>query len=129
MSLAILGLTSGFILVLIFLFIITLKTDLTLTIKFLAVFVITGFYIIQYESLQQYSGWPSTDDLPEKFVLIASDVREPDQKTGEKGVMYWWLRDSANVDQPPRAFQLPYEPEAHKKSEQVIEEQKKVVST
>lgn len=125
MSLAILGLTTGFILVLAFLFLLTIKTDVKLVIKFIAVFVITGFYMIQYESLQQYTGWPSTDDLPEKFVLIASDVHEPNQKTGEKGVMYWWIRDSANVDQPPRVYQLSYQPEVHKKAEQVIDEQKK----
>ncbi|MBT3203898.1 MAG: hypothetical protein HN349_06240, partial [Gammaproteobacteria bacterium] len=61
MSLAILGLTAGFILVLVFLFYLTVKTDLHIAVKFLAVFISAGFYIIQYESLQQFTGWPSTD--------------------------------------------------------------------
>ena len=125
MSLAIFGLTAGFILVLFFLFYLTLKTDLHIAVKFLAVFISAGFYIIQYESLQQFTGWPSTDDLPEKFVLIASDVHEPNQKTGEEGVMYWWIIDSANSQQPPRVYQLPYEAEVHKKTDQIIEQQKK----
>ena len=125
MSLALFGLTTGFILVLTFLYYLTLKTDLRLWLKFLAVFVIAGFYIIQYVSLQQYTGWPSTDDLPEKFVLIASDNHEPNQQTGEQGVMYWWVTDSVNREQPPRVYQLPYMPELHKKTDQVIEELKK----
>jgi len=125
MSLAILGLTAGFLLVLAFLFYLTLKTELNIAIKFLAVFITAGFYIIQYESLQQYSGWPSTDELPQKFVLIATDVHEPNQKTGQQGIMYWWVRDSSNMNQPPRVYQLPYEAEVHKKTEQIIELQKK----
>jgi len=123
MSLAILGLTAGFILVLVFLLYLLIHSQLTVFMKFLAVFIVAGFYILQYESLQQYSGWPSTDDLPEKFVLIATDIREPNQKTGEKGMMYWWLRDSASLDQAPRVYQLPYEPEVHKKTEQVLQQQ------
>lgn len=125
MSLAILGLTAGFLLVLAFLFYLTLKTELNIAIKFLAVFITAGFYIVQYESLQQYTGWPSTDELPEKFVLIATDVYEPDQKTGRQGIMYWWIRDSSNMNQPPRVYQLPYEADIHKITEQVIEQQKK----
>ena len=125
MSLAILGLTAGFLLVLAFLFYLTLKTELNIAIKFLAVFITAGFYIIQYESLQQYSGWPSTDELPQKFVLIATDVHEPNQKTGQQGIMYWWVRDSSSLNEPPRVYQLPYEAEVHKKTEQVIEQQKK----
>lgn len=125
MNLAIIGLTSGFILVLVFLFYLILKSNLKIGYKFLAVFLSASFYLIQYESLQQYTGWPSSDDLPAQFVLIASDVYEPNQKTGEPGVMYWWVKDSENIDQPPRVYELPYQPETHKKTEQVIEEQKK----
>ncbi len=125
MNLAILGLSSGFILVLVFLYYLIIKTDLRLSLKFLSVFVVTGFYIIQYESLQQITGWPSTDALPEKFVLLATEVHEPNQKEGEKGVMYWWVRDSVNEVKPPRVYQLPYQPEVYKKTEQVIEEQKR----
>ena len=72
-----------------------------------------------------YSGWPSTDDLPESFLLIASEVQEPNAKTGEPGVMYWWVRDSEDPQAPPRIFQLPYEAQVHEKTEQVIEEHNK----
>ena len=125
MSWAILGLTAGFILVLAFLFFVLLKSAQPLILKVFALLAVTLFYWVQYEALQQYSGWPSTDDLPEAFVLIASDVQEPNSKTGERGVMYWWVRDSGDPQAPPRVYQLPYEAQMHQKTEQVIEEQKK----
>lgn len=125
MSLALTGLSAGFILVLAFLTYLLIKTDLRLSYKFLAVLISTVFYFVQYESLQQYAGWPSTQELPDKFVLIATEIREPNQQTGEQGVLYWWVRDSAKLNQPPRVYQLPYHLELHKKGEQVITEQKK----
>lgn len=125
MNLAIMGLTAGFILVLTFLFYLMLRSELKPGYKFIAVFVAAGFYLVQYESLQQFTGWPTNDDLPDEFVLIASDVTEPNQKTGQRGIMYWWLKDSKDVNLPPRVYALPYQPEMHKKTQQVIEEQKK----
>ena len=122
---AMLGLMAGFMLVLVILGFLLIKTELALWLKILAVLVVSLFYWVEFVSLQQYTGWPTTDGLPPEFVLIATDVHEPDKKKGTEGVMYWWLRDSSNLDQPPRVYQLPYEPETHKQSQQVIEEQKK----
>ncbi len=124
MSWAILGLSAGFILVTAFLYYVLLKSSQSVVVKSLALLLVTLFYWVQYESLQQYAGWPSTDDLPDTFLLIATDIQEPDVKTGHKGVMYWWVRDSEDLNAPPRVYQLPYQPQLHEKTEQVIEEQK-----
>jgi hypothetical protein len=123
MTMALLGLVAGFMLVLVILLLVLLKSDVNPVWKFLLVLLAGGFYVLQYESLQQYMGWPTDDALPEKFVLIATDVREPDRKTGDTGVMYWWLRDSADSDQPPRVYRLPYRAELHEKSQQVLQQQ------
>lgn len=125
MSWALLGLLAGFMLVLVFLYYLLLKTRLGIAYKLLAVLVVTIFYWIQYESLLQYTGWPSSDDLPAKFVLVATQVQEPNKQTGEKGVMYWWVRDSTNPDLPPRVYQLPFQSNMHEQTAQIIEEQKK----
>lgn len=125
MSWALLGLLSGFMLVLFLLYYLLIKTSLGLTYKIVAVVIISAFYWIQYESLQQYTGWPSHDDLPQKFILLATHVQEPSKQNGDQGVMYWWLRDSTKPDSPPRVFQLPYQAELHKKTVQIVEEQKK----
>ncbi len=125
MTWAIIGLMAGFILVLVLLYILMLKTALAPAYKILALVVCTIFYWIQYASLQQYTGWPTTDDLPEEFVLIASEVIEPDNKTGESGVMYWWIRESGSSQKSPRLYELPYQVGLHQKTEEVVQEQAK----
>ena len=125
MSMAMLGLVSGFKLVVVILLLLLLKTGYNVKIKLMLVLLVSAFYWIQYESLLQYTGWPSQDDLPVKFILIASEVQEPNPKTGDAGFMYWWVRDSADPQAPPRAYELPYRQALHKESTEVLEQQKK----
>ncbi len=124
MGWAILGLMAGFVVVLVLLYVLLLKTRLAVGYKVLALVVCTVFYWVQYQSLHQYTGWPSTDKLPDEFILIATDIHEPNKKTGQTGVMYWWVRDSDKAEQLPRVYQLPYQAQLHKKTEQVLKEQK-----
>ncbi len=124
MTAAILGLSAGFILVLLILLLLVLKTTLDWRLKLLAILVSTGFYWVQYTALLQYGGWPSEDTLPDEFVLIASHVREPDPGKGDEGGMYWWVHQSGALDQPPRVYRLPYRVELHQSSEKVVQEQK-----
>jgi len=124
MTMAILGLAGGFMLVTVILLLLLLKCNLPVVLKFLLVVLVSGYYLIQYQSLQRYSGWPSDDALPQKFVLIATDVREPNPQTGDAGIMYWWLRDSADSHQPPRVYRLPYQADLQEKSQHVIEQQR-----
>lgn len=124
MTWAIIGLSAGFILVLAFLLYLIFQTQLATTAKFLALTFASAFFIIQYKSLHQSMGWPSTAQLPEEFVLIATNVREPNKQTGDKGIMYWWVRESSDLTQPPRVYELPYKAEMQKISEEVVKEQK-----
>lgn len=125
MSGALLGLMAGFVFVLVLLLLVIIKTSVILPVKFTLVLMVTIFYWIQYNSLHNFAGWPSTDKLPDSFMLISSDVREPNKKTGEAGHLYWWVRDSANVDAEPRAYKLPYREKLHQESVNVLKEQKK----
>ena len=124
MSAAILGLMAGFVFVLMVLLLVLIKTSVKTSVKFILVLMVSVFYWFQYDSLQQFTGWPSSHKLPESFVLIASDVREPNKKTGESGRLYWWVRDSAEPDALPRAYELPYREKLHKRSAKVLEQQK-----
>ena len=124
MTLGISGLLAGFILVLLLLGLVVIKSDLKPFFKLFVVVLVSAFYWIQYQSLLQYRGWPTTERLPEEFVLIASEVHEPDRKSGQEGVMYWWVRESDNPQQPPRVYQLPYQLEVHEQVEKVLQEQK-----
>lgn len=125
MTMALLGLMAGFMLVLIMLFLLLLRTDLGFIYKLLALVLVTLFFWVQYESLQQYTGWPSSDDLPQNFILVATDIQEPNKKTGEQGVMYWWVRDGDHPQRPPRVFRLPYQADMHQQTEQIIQDQEK----
>jgi len=124
MTWAILGLSAGFILVLAFLYYLLVKTPLSIAAKFLALALSSVFFFVQYQSLHQFMGWPSTAELPEEFVLIATNVREPNKQTGDAGIMYWWVRESSDLTQPPRVYELPYKAEMHQKTEDVIKKQK-----
>jgi hypothetical protein len=101
-----------------------IKTELGVMLKLVLVVMVSGFYWLQYHSLLQYAGWPSRATLPEDFILIASEVREPDSSTGDPGVMYWWVRESGDNSEPPRVYELPYRSELHEQGEQVVQEQK-----
>jgi hypothetical protein len=118
------GLLAGFILVLFLLGYLLIKTQLQPAAKLIAVIVVSVFYWVQYQSLLQYRGWPTTDSLPDEFVLIATEVHEPDLSKGDEGVMYWWVREGGNPHLPPRVYQLPYQVKLHEKAAEVVQEQK-----
>jgi hypothetical protein len=118
------GLLGGFILVLLLLSYLMIKTRISPLIKLIVVVVVSVFYWVQYQSLLQYRGWPTTASLPDEFVLIATEVHEPELSKGDEGVMYWWVRESGNPKQPPRVYQLPYQVEIHEKTQEVVREQK-----
>lgn len=121
---AILGLSAGFILLASFVYYLLIKTALSVPAKSLTLILFSSFFIIQYQSLQQFMGWPSTSRLPTEFVLIATDVREPNKQTGDVGIMYWWVRESKDLKQPPRVYELPYKAEMQQKTDEVIKQQK-----
>ncbi len=125
MTLAVIGLMAGFILLSLLLFLLWLKSPLPLGWKWLALIALLAFFWVEYGALKRYAGWPTVEPLPERFQLIASEVIEPDKKTHEDGIMYWWLRDLDRPHWPPRVYELPYEAQAHEQSAQVLEEQSK----
>lgn len=121
---AILGLSAGFIFLVVLIAILLIKSSLHTGYKFLVVVFGIAFFWIQYLSLIQYGGWPIKAQLPDEFILIASEVREPNAQIGEEGVMYWWVQESADRSIPPRIYELPYQLQLHEKGEEVVEQQK-----
>ncbi|MBL7002638.1 MAG: hypothetical protein ISR69_01255 [Gammaproteobacteria bacterium] len=121
---AILGLSAGFIFVVSLLYFVLLKTQVSVLSKLLVLVFSAAFFLVQYQSLKQYMGWPSADKLPAEFVLISTYIREPNRQTGDAGIMYWWVRESADSHIPPRVYELPFKKEMKKKTEDVIKQQK-----
>lgn len=122
MTLGVVGLAASYVLLLALLILLLLYSKLSSGFKAVVVLLGSGFYLLHYESLQQLTGWPVNDPVPEDFILIASEVIEPNPQTGEEGVMYWWLYDR-DAKRPPRAYRLPYQATLHEQAQQVVQEQ------
>jgi hypothetical protein len=81
--------------------------------KGLLVVGVTAFYFFANNVVHQMWGWPSADALPERFVLLAAVIEEPNAK--RPGAVYVWvnaLEDGKPAEQP-RAFHLPYRKDLH----------------
>ena len=81
--------------------------------KGLLVVGVTVFYFFADEVVHGMWGWPSSDVLPARFVLLAAVIDEPSAK--RPGGLYVWvnaLEDGKPAAQP-RAFKLPYSKDLH----------------
>lgn len=81
--------------------------------KSLLLIATSAAYLVLYFSFPPLLGWPSSEDLPKRFGLIAVYVQEPDRITGAKGNVFFWVTDKTSSDIVPRAYLLDYDPELH----------------
>lgn len=80
-------------------------------IKAAAIVVTGGFFIGSYFALVGLLGWPSQDDPPPRFALLATRVVEPDRITGESGMIFLWLEELDENNIPsgkPRGYSRVY---------------------
>lgn len=73
----------------------------------------TGFYFVGEEVLDNVWGWPGSQALPARFVLLAAVIDEPTKQ--REGALYVWaqpLVDGRPTAQP-RAYRLPYAKDLH----------------
>lgn len=81
--------------------------------KTLLVLGVTVFIFWANDTVHGIWGWPSSDALPERFVLLAVVIEEPTKTTS--GNLYVWvnaLEDGKPAAQP-RAYKLPYTKDLH----------------
>lgn len=81
--------------------------------KALLVAGVVVFYFWADETVHQMWGWPSSDALPERFVLLAAVIDEPTNKSA--GALYVWVNaiENGKPAAQPRAFKLPYSKDLH----------------
>jgi hypothetical protein len=81
--------------------------------KGLLVVGVTLFYFYADDQVHGMWGWPSADALPERFVLLAAVIEEPNAKS--KGALYVWVNALENGKPlaQPRAYRLPYAKDLH----------------
>lgn len=81
--------------------------------KGLLVMGVTVFYFYADDVVHGMWGWPSSDTMPERFVLLAAVIDEPTAK--RPGALYVWvnaIEDGKPVAQP-RAYRLAYAKDLH----------------
>jgi hypothetical protein len=81
--------------------------------KGLLVVGVTLFYFYANDVVHNMWGWPSSDALPEKFVLLAAVIEEPNSK--QPGAVYVWVNalENGKAIAQPRAYRLPYAKDLH----------------
>jgi hypothetical protein len=82
----------------------------------LKAFLVTGvsvFYFYANTVVHDIWGFPSTDALPERFVLLAAVIEEPAKS--KPGALYVWVNaiDNGKPTALPRAYSLPYTKDLH----------------
>lgn len=84
---------------------------------------VTALYFFGHDAAHSLWGVPSTDALPERFVMLAAVVEEPTRQSG--GAIYVWINPLQEEGGPllrPKAYKLAYTRRLH---EQVNEGVKK----
>lgn len=83
------------------------------------IIITTCFYVVSYFSIPPLLGWPTSEQLPKKFKLVAAEVAQPNKTTGAEGSIYLWVADVDDLSssRPPRAYRLKYSDLLH---EQVL---------
>lgn len=71
------------------------------------------FYFWANDVVHAMWGWPAADPLPERFVLLAAVIDEPNAKSA--GALYVWVNaiENGKPVQQPRAYKLPYAKDLH----------------
>lgn len=74
---------------------------------------VTGMYFFSHQTALALLGIPSTEALPERFVMLASVVEEPRGKN--PGAVYLWITPLTEEKSSlqPRAYKLPYSKPLH----------------
>ena len=74
---------------------------------------VTVLYFFTNDAVHSMWGWPTTDALPERFVLLAAVIEEPTNKA--PGSLYVWANaiDNGKPAAQPRAYRLAYAKDLH----------------
>ncbi|MES3012858.1 MAG: hypothetical protein V4750_03895 [Pseudomonadota bacterium] len=96
--------------------------------KGVLVLAVTGLYFFGNDAVHQIWGVPSTDALPERFVVLAGAVDEPAGKS--PGSIFLWVSEPREglTKLEPRAYRVPYSKELHTQIEAGVRKGKDGIS-
>ena len=77
------------------------------------------FFALTYFSIIEMQGWPTKDQLPEKFYLVWYYVDPPNKTIKKDGfIVVWTLEFKEKLGRKPRAYLIDYSLKMHKKLQQ-----------
>jgi hypothetical protein len=86
---------------------------------------LTGImFVVSYVGIYSLLGWPTKDQVPDRFSVIATRIVEPDRQAGTEGAVYLWLEtvDDNNIPSGrPLAYQMPYTDELARSADRAQE--------
>lgn len=94
--------------------------------KCVLIIVALVFYWLSYQGWKETQGWPSETELPDRFLLHAAVIEEPEEVEGKDGYIYMWLTniEKHQLASEPRSFKLDYDSGIHGKLEIALREMK-----
>ena len=99
------------------------RTDFSKKIKSLFVLVVTVFYFVTWQGLFDILGWPTYEELPDKFKISWVVIQEPNKISKREGGLYLWVRNLDESNRPfgePRAYSLFWNEENHKRAQEAL---------
>ena len=84
-------------------------TSFSKKIKLSGVVALTVFYIFSWQGYLGILGWPTSEELPEKFNINWVVIEEPNKVLNQEGGLFLWVRELNDADKPigdPRAYKL-----------------------
>ncbi len=109
------GLTVAYVFVALLLLGILLYSRWGWPVKAAATVTTAAFCLISYASIPKLLGWPIAHNPPQKFLLHAAYIQQPDKLSKRKGTINLWLTDAQDLARGgvPRAYQFPYTAPLH----------------
>ncbi|MGH8119027.1 MAG: hypothetical protein ACRESK_00260 [Gammaproteobacteria bacterium] len=104
-----------------------LYSSLTWRRKAMLVLLTSISFFVVYFSYAPLLGWPSNGQLPERFNLVAAYGQEPDEVTGRRGSIFFWVTDKRTGDITPRSFVVDFEPHLHARVKQAMQRKHKSI--
>ncbi len=120
MSQAVIGLSIAYAALGVLVLTLAVNSRWPVWVKVLSILLVTALYFVTYRSLGGMQGWPTAASPPERFLLLASTIHEPDKTTGSPGMIYIWASSLAE-NRPaaePRAYEIPYSSDMHTQFEE-----------
>jgi hypothetical protein len=122
MNESILLLVAANVVVLALLMLVLVFSRLHWILRLLLVLMVSGSYWIAYQGWDRAQGWPSSNAVPEKFLLHGAVIEEPNKEEGVSGTIFLWLSDLTEHQpaEQPRAYVMPYSKRLHNAAQEAI---------